>query len=214
MKWNMVGMTLMAVFGITMGSISAAEKAVERVNTAAKVLDEVMGTPEHAIPSELFNKCQCVAIIPGVKKAGLGLGGASTARESLVAGSRTGVAGVVPPRCELKVAVLGFRLAGALLMLFCWSSMSVERKNCCRVNLRLEPTQRQRLGQWAGMQKPRQTFNCMPKSYPTPGPEELLLAFLWMVPLCDRMRTTTRQSMGRKSRPDKSSVGLSLHLLQ
>ncbi len=75
MKWKLAGVTLMAVFGMAAGSLSAAEKAVERVNTAAKVLEEVMGTPEHAIPSDLFNKCQCVAVIPGVKKAGLGLGG-------------------------------------------------------------------------------------------------------------------------------------------
>ena len=75
MKWKMFGMTLMAAFGVAVGSLFAAEKAVERVDTAAKVLDEVMGTPEHAIPRDLFNKSQCVAIIPGVKKAGLGLGG-------------------------------------------------------------------------------------------------------------------------------------------
>jgi lipid-binding SYLF domain-containing protein len=76
MKWKMFGMTLMAAFGVAVGSLFVAEKAVERVDTAAKVLDEVMGTPEHPIPRDLFNKSQCVAIIPGVKKAGLELGGA------------------------------------------------------------------------------------------------------------------------------------------
>jgi lipid-binding SYLF domain-containing protein len=75
MKWNKYGVIFAAVFAMAAGNFFAAEKAVERANTAATVLTEVMGTPEHAIPSELFNKCQCVAIIPGVKKAGLGLGG-------------------------------------------------------------------------------------------------------------------------------------------
>jgi SH3 domain-containing YSC84-like protein 1 len=74
MRW-VSGFTLMAVFWVAIGNVFAAEKAVERVNTAAEVLEEVMATPEHAIPGDLFSKCQCVAIIPAVKKAGLGLGG-------------------------------------------------------------------------------------------------------------------------------------------
>jgi lipid-binding SYLF domain-containing protein len=66
---------LMTIFVMGTCSLFAVEKAVERVETAAEVLKEVMGTPEHAIPRDLFDKCQCVAIIPGVKKAGLGFGG-------------------------------------------------------------------------------------------------------------------------------------------
>jgi lipid-binding SYLF domain-containing protein len=53
----------------------AADEAVERLQEAAKVLEEVMATPEHAIPADLLNKSHCVAIVPGVKKVGLGLGG-------------------------------------------------------------------------------------------------------------------------------------------
>jgi len=55
--------------------LSAANKAVKRVHRAAEVLNEVMGTPDKAVPSELLSKAHCVAIIPGVKKFGLGLGG-------------------------------------------------------------------------------------------------------------------------------------------
>lgn len=59
------------------GSLSAlaADKAVERLQEAATVLEEVMGTPEQAIPSDLLLKAHCVAIVPGVKKIGFGLGG-------------------------------------------------------------------------------------------------------------------------------------------
>ncbi len=55
--------------------LSGAHKAVERVDRATEVLTEVMGTPEKAVPSDLLSKTHCVAIIPGVKKVGLGLGG-------------------------------------------------------------------------------------------------------------------------------------------
>jgi len=75
MKWNKIGGLLVGVWVMAAGTLSAAEKAVERVAEAAKVLNEVMGTPEHAIPTDLFNKSQCIAILPGVKKAGLGIGG-------------------------------------------------------------------------------------------------------------------------------------------
>ena len=55
--------------------LSGAHKAVKRVSRAAEVLNEVMGTPEKAVPSDLLSRAHCVAIIPGVKKIGLGLGG-------------------------------------------------------------------------------------------------------------------------------------------
>ena len=61
---------------LTVVSLSARKnKAVERCNKAARVLDEIMGARDSAIPRELLGKAQCVAIIPGVKKAGLGFGG-------------------------------------------------------------------------------------------------------------------------------------------
>jgi lipid-binding SYLF domain-containing protein len=52
-----------------------ASEATERCAKAAEVLDEVMGTPEKAIPSDLMAKAHCVAVVPGMKKVGLGLGG-------------------------------------------------------------------------------------------------------------------------------------------
>ena len=52
-------------------ALQAASDAVERQDTAAQVLEEVMGTPEKGIPLDLISKAHCVALIPGVKKAGL-----------------------------------------------------------------------------------------------------------------------------------------------
>jgi lipid-binding SYLF domain-containing protein len=52
-------------------ALQAASDAVERQDTAAQVLEEVMGTPEKGIPLDLISKAHCVAVIPGVKKAGL-----------------------------------------------------------------------------------------------------------------------------------------------
>ncbi len=61
---------LLVAFAAT-GALKAASEAEERQDTAAQVLEEVMGTPEKGIPLDLISKAHCVAIVPGVKKAGL-----------------------------------------------------------------------------------------------------------------------------------------------
>ncbi|MEK6304372.1 MAG: lipid-binding SYLF domain-containing protein [Acidobacteriota bacterium] len=48
---------------------------VERLNRATEVFGEIMRTPDKGIPGDLLDKAECVGIIPGLKKAGLGLGG-------------------------------------------------------------------------------------------------------------------------------------------
>lgn len=48
---------------------------VERLRRATQVFNEIMRTPDKGIPVDLLNKSECVAIVPGLKKGGLGLGG-------------------------------------------------------------------------------------------------------------------------------------------
>ena len=55
--------------------VSAQNRPTRRALRAGEVLNEIMGTPEKGIPQNLMGKCQCIAIIPGVKKIGFGLGG-------------------------------------------------------------------------------------------------------------------------------------------
>ena len=46
-----------------------AQKADERLQDAARVMHEIMDTPDKGIPQDLLNRAYCVAIVPGVKKA-------------------------------------------------------------------------------------------------------------------------------------------------
>ncbi len=48
----------------------AADEDMQRLKASGEVLQEVMGTPDKAIPSNLFNKAYCVVVIPSMKKAG------------------------------------------------------------------------------------------------------------------------------------------------
>src|SRR5215813_1053470 len=48
---------------------------VQRLRRAAEVFNEIMATPDKAIPDDLLNRSECVAIVPGLKKGALGFGG-------------------------------------------------------------------------------------------------------------------------------------------
>jgi lipid-binding SYLF domain-containing protein len=55
---------------LSAGILHAQNEAIERCITAGQVLEEVMATPDRAIPSDLFTKAHCVVIAPSVKKGG------------------------------------------------------------------------------------------------------------------------------------------------
>jgi lipid-binding SYLF domain-containing protein len=48
---------------------------VKRLRRSRDVFSEIMSTPDKGIPVELLDKAECVAIVPGMSKGGLGLGG-------------------------------------------------------------------------------------------------------------------------------------------
>jgi lipid-binding SYLF domain-containing protein len=47
----------------------------KRIDASAKVLDEIMGTPDKAIPDKIMNDAKCVAVIPSMVKIAVGFGG-------------------------------------------------------------------------------------------------------------------------------------------
>ena len=57
------------------GILWAGNKATQRVDRAARVLGEIMEIKDKSIPRELLSKAHCVAVIPGLKRAGFGFGG-------------------------------------------------------------------------------------------------------------------------------------------
>jgi lipid-binding SYLF domain-containing protein len=79
------------------GTAVASDEDVQRLKASGEVLQEVMGTPDKAIPSNLFSKAYCVVVIPSMKKAGFifsgkyGRGYASCRKEG---GGWTGPAGL------------------------------------------------------------------------------------------------------------------------
>jgi lipid-binding SYLF domain-containing protein len=48
---------------------------VEKLNEAATVLTEIRNAPDSGIPNSIWNKAQCVVVVPDMKKAGFIVGG-------------------------------------------------------------------------------------------------------------------------------------------
>src|SRR6266850_8277097 len=51
------------------------DKIADRLWQSSKVVDELIQAPDSDIPKELLPKAECVAVIPGLKKAAFGFGG-------------------------------------------------------------------------------------------------------------------------------------------
>jgi SH3 domain-containing YSC84-like protein 1 len=47
----------------------------KRITKAAEVLNEIMGTPDKAIPDKVMDKAKCLAVVPSVVKIAVGFGG-------------------------------------------------------------------------------------------------------------------------------------------
>ncbi len=47
----------------------------KRIEASAKVLDEIMGTPDKAIPDKVMSGAKCIAVIPSMVKIAVGFGG-------------------------------------------------------------------------------------------------------------------------------------------
>jgi lipid-binding SYLF domain-containing protein len=50
-------------------------KTVDRVKAASEVINDIMATPDRAIPEEVMSSAKCVAVVPSMLKAGFVFGG-------------------------------------------------------------------------------------------------------------------------------------------
>lgn len=69
-----------ALCAVLAGSSLAADESnksdiAKRIDASAKVLDEIMATPDKAIPNKVMSKAKCLAVIPSMVKIAIGFGG-------------------------------------------------------------------------------------------------------------------------------------------
>jgi lipid-binding SYLF domain-containing protein len=72
---NTVAAGVMVLLMSTPAFAQMKGKDVEKLNEAAMVLTEIRNAPDNGIPESIWNKAQCVVVIPDLKKAGFVIGG-------------------------------------------------------------------------------------------------------------------------------------------
>jgi SH3 domain-containing YSC84-like protein 1 len=85
------------------------EKAIDRVDSAATVLNEIMSAPDSGIPEEIFDSAKCIAVVPSLLKGGLGFGGAYGKG---VASCRTEKGWSAPAFFTIKGGSFGLQIGG------------------------------------------------------------------------------------------------------
>src|SRR5438094_5015931 len=60
---------------VVVPALAIDDKIADRLWEASKVVDELIKAPDSDIPKDLLKKAQCVAVVPGLKKAAFGFGG-------------------------------------------------------------------------------------------------------------------------------------------
>jgi lipid-binding SYLF domain-containing protein len=73
MKKVIIAFAAMLLASSAFAALSKDE--VKRLSEAGPILSELRGSPDKGIPEELWNKAQCVLVIPSMKKAAFGIGG-------------------------------------------------------------------------------------------------------------------------------------------
>jgi SH3 domain-containing YSC84-like protein 1 len=103
--------SLLSLIIIAPGQL-AAETEQERLASSSQAMEEILNIPD-ALPRELLNKAECVAIMPSVKKIAIGIGG-SYGRGALVCRTGSNFTGPwgAPAMYRLEGGSLGFQLGG------------------------------------------------------------------------------------------------------
>jgi len=103
----------LALIGLTgIGASARAEVSsaeADRLNAAATALRDIRSSPDKGISEDLFKKAECVAVIPGLKKAGLGIGGEYGKG---VVSCRNGQAWGAPAFLEMEKGSIGLQIGG------------------------------------------------------------------------------------------------------
>jgi lipid-binding SYLF domain-containing protein len=82
---------------------------VERLQSSATVIEEIMSAPDRGVPEEVFSNAKCVAVMPNMLKAAFMVGGAYGKG---VASCRTAKGWSAPAFFTLKGGSFGFQIGG------------------------------------------------------------------------------------------------------
>ncbi len=102
-------LTMAGVLVATAAQAEISNNQRERVQKAAEVVTALRDAPDKGIPEELWEKANCVVVLPGVKKAAFGVGGEFGKG---VMSCRTGNGWSAPVFMEMAKGSFGFQIGG------------------------------------------------------------------------------------------------------
>jgi SH3 domain-containing YSC84-like protein 1 len=109
-KFIIAGVTLVASSVALNAAMSKSE--AKRLQDAAEVLQELHATPDKDVPQELWDKAECVAVIPNVKKAAFIVGGEYGKGVLSCRNSASPTGWTAPAFMMLAKGSIGFQIGG------------------------------------------------------------------------------------------------------
>jgi lipid-binding SYLF domain-containing protein len=112
MRNCLVLLALIAMFSALAPAADKDEKEEDRVKEAGETLKEIINIPDD-IPKDLFDKAECVIVLPSVKKGAIGIGGSyGRGVMSCRSGKHYTGAWSAPAMYALEGFNIGFQLGG------------------------------------------------------------------------------------------------------
>src|ERR1700722_3666489 len=68
MRWMALAISMVGLCSVSWAV--EKDKTSERLDDAADLFNEIMGSPDKSIPQDLLNKGACIVLVPGLKKGG------------------------------------------------------------------------------------------------------------------------------------------------
>jgi lipid-binding SYLF domain-containing protein len=106
-----LGLSIISVLAGVSWSADDKEQSdiAKRIDNSAKVLNEIMATPDKAIPNKVMEKAKCIAVVPSMVKIAIGFGGN---HGKGVATCRTGSGWSAPAPITITGGSWGLQLGG------------------------------------------------------------------------------------------------------
>jgi len=96
----------------SVGALYGQSDAVKRLDAAATVFSEVMGTPDKAIPQQLLDRAACLVVIPGMK-GGAFIVGAKYGKGFLSCRQKSGTGWAAPGSVRIEGGSFGLQIGGS-----------------------------------------------------------------------------------------------------
>jgi lipid-binding SYLF domain-containing protein len=93
-------------------ALAADDEPARRLDEAAAVFSEIMGSPDKGIPQDLLQDAHCIVIVPELKTAALGIGG-KYGKGYLSCRNKSGVGWSAPATVRVEGGSVGFQIGAS-----------------------------------------------------------------------------------------------------